>query len=303
MGAKKLVDLETSKQKSEAQYGDTLIKALFRDEKRAIELCNAVTGSNYSEDTNVQLCELDNSLVRRYNDLAFAIDKQLLFMIEHQSGISPNLPLRFLSYITDILYSWFVRVDELYGKKLYKIPAPKCYVLYNGTQALKEKTLKLSEAFYINDEKVSLELIVEIIDVNYSNGSEVLQKSKSLEGYSYLMDLIRRNLKEGLTRDKAISLAIDYCIKNEVLSEFLQENYSEVGKMINLQYNKEAEFEIIRQEAKEEGRLEERAKAEAEKLEEKIKIVKKLLKMNLTTEQIVEATGLAVEDIEKLNQS
>jgi len=37
------------------------------------------------------------------------------------------------------------------------------------------------------------------------------------------------------------------------LLEFLQKHYAEVAKMINLQYNQEAEFEIIRQEAKEEG--------------------------------------------------
>ena len=139
MQVKNLILNTSPKSKSDIKYRNTLIRALFQDEKRAIELCNAVTGSDYPEGTKVELCDLDNSLVWRYNDLAFAIDDQLLFMIEHQSSISPNLPLRFLSYVTDILYSWFVKVDELYGKKLYQIPIPKCYVLYNGVEQLKEK--------------------------------------------------------------------------------------------------------------------------------------------------------------------
>jgi len=288
--------------KSDIKYRNTLIRTLFQDRKRAIELCNAVTGSNYPEDTNVQICDLDSSLVWRYNDLAFAIDHQLLFMIEHQSTISPNLPLRFLSYLTDTIYSWFVKVDQLYGKKLYQIPAPKCYVLYNGTEPLKEKMLKLSDAFYINDEKVSLELIVEIIDVNHATRHDVLQKSESLAGYSYLIDQIRMNMQQGLTQDKAISVAIDSCIKQGVLSEFLQKHYAEVAKMINLQYNQEAEFEIIRQEAKEEGigeGIERGLERGIERGIEKgaMEVAKKALLKGISIDDISEITGLDVETI------
>ena len=200
-----------------------------------------MTGSNYSENVEVQLCDLDSSLLLRYNDLAFAIDGQLLFMIEHQSLISPNLPIRFLSYITDILYTWFVETDKLYGTTLRKIPTPKCYVLYNGIEPLKEETLKLSDAFCINDKHASLELEVTIIDVNYCNENEVLAKSESLKGYAYLVEQIRLNKAKGFSQDKAISIAIDICIKENILLEFLKKNYREVAKMLNLQYDQEGE--------------------------------------------------------------
>jgi len=212
------------KEKSAVQYRDTLIRTLFKEKGRAIELCNAVTNSDYSDDVDVQLCDLDSSLLLRYNDLAFAIDGQLLFMVEHASGISPNLPIRFLSYITDILYMWFVETDKLYGNTLRKIPAPKCYVLYNGIEPLKEEVLKLSDAFYINDGQTSLELEVIIIDVNYCNENEVLAKSESLKGYAYLIDQIRLNNARGYNQDQAISIAIDLCIQENILSEFLKRN-------------------------------------------------------------------------------
>ena len=276
------------KEKSAVQYRDTLIRKLFKEKKRAIELCNAVTNSDYSNNVDVQLCDLDSSLLLRYNDLAFAIDGQLLFMVEHQSAISPNLPVRFLSYITDILYMWFVETDKLYGSTLRKIPAPKCYVLYNGIEPLKEKVLKLSDAFYINDGKTSLELEVTIIDVNYCNENEVLAKSESLKGYAYLIDQIRINKANGHNQDQAISIAIDLCIQENILSEFLKRNYQEVAKMLNLQYDQEAEHRAIRQE--------ERAKAEAEKIE----IAKSLLKSGVSVEIIANSSGLSIEVIESL---
>ena len=284
------------KEKSAVQYRDTLIRTLFKEKERAVELCNAVTESNYSEDVEVQLCDLDSSLLLRYNDLAFAIDGKLLFMVEHQSAISPNLPVRFLSYITDILYMWFVETDKLYGTTLHKIPAPKCYVLYNGIEPLKADVLKLSDAFYINDGKTSLELEVTIIDVNYCNENEVLAKSDSLKGYAYLIDQIRLNKAKGYNQDQAISIAIDLCITENILSDFLKENYQEVAKMLNLQYDQEAEHRAIRQEGVDEGIEQERAKAEAEK----IRIVKNFLSMGLSVEDIAKGTGVPIGIIESL---
>jgi len=280
------------KEKSAMQYRDTLIRKLFKEKNRAIELCNAVTGSNHGKDVEVQLCDLDSSLLLRYNDLAFAIDGQLLFVVEHQSQISPNLPVRFLSYITDILYSWFVETDKLYGTTLRKIPAPKCYVLYNGIEPLKEKTLKLSDAFYINDGQTSLELEVMIIDVNYCNENEVLAKSESLKGYAYLIDQIRLNKAKGYNQDQAISMAIELCITENLLSEFLKKNYLEVAKMLNWQYDQEAEYRIIRQE----GREEERAKAEAEKIE----MVLTGFKNNIPIETIAIMTGFSISELEEI---
>lgn len=279
--------------KSKPQYRDNLMRKLFKDEGRAIELCNAITGSNYPLDTKVALCDLDNSLTKRYNDLAFAIEDQLLLMIEHQSVISPNMPLRLLSYVTEILYIWFVQVKELYKKKLYQIPTPKLYVLYNGDEPLKIKQLKLSDAFYIQGEETSLELIVEVIDVNYQSQDEVLQKSESLQGYAYLVDQIRMHMKEGYSRDEAIGMSIDLCIQENVLSEFLKQHYEEVGKMLYFQYDQETEHQAIREEERAEGRQEGQR-------EEKMEMARKLLGAGVSKGIIANTSGLPFEIIEAL---
>jgi len=57
-----------------------------------------------------------------------------------------------------------------------------------------------------------------------------------------------------MTRDKAIVTAIDFCIKQNVLKEFLSEHYTEVSKMLNWEYDADAEKKAIREEGAEQER-------------------------------------------------
>jgi len=59
-------------------------------------------------------------------------------------------------------------------------------------------------------------------------------------------------MNEGLSRDEAIQVAIKHCIEVNVLRDFLKENYEEVANMLNIQYDKEEEFQAIREEVTEE---------------------------------------------------
>ena len=112
------------KQKSSHKYKDTLFRTLFSEKSRAIELCNAVAGTNYGNDAAVTIYDMENALLRRYNDLVAAFEDLLIVMYEHQSSINPNMPLRFLSNITDTLYSWFVDMEKIYRSTTLKIPTP-----------------------------------------------------------------------------------------------------------------------------------------------------------------------------------
>ena len=142
-------DRRQIKQKSGVAYRDTLFRKLYRDADRAIELCNALEGSSYPPNSRVKVYNLEESLALRYNDSVFAIENQLLVFSEQQSTINPNMPLRFLPYTTDTLYSWFVEMKEIYKRPLFKIPTPKFYVLYNGGEILKNDVLRLSDAFKV----------------------------------------------------------------------------------------------------------------------------------------------------------
>jgi len=246
-------------QKSGSQYKDTLFRTLFGESNYFLELYNAVADEHFPDDTVVTTFP-SNELLAKFNDLAACIGDQLVIFFEHQSTISNNMPLRLLSYATDILYLYFVDRDKLYRSAQVKIPTPKFYVLYNGKQKLAAHELKLSDAFIVIENEPALELTAKVIDINYSSGDDVLGRSSKLREYSILIDTIRTNLQSGMTRDKAIATAIDFCIKQNVLKEFLSEHYTEVAKMLNWEYDADAERRVLREEALQEGAEQEREK-------------------------------------------
>jgi len=172
---------------------------------------------------------------------------------EQQSTPSKNMPLRLLRYVTDVLYSQIVDLDRLYGSAQVMIPAPKFYVLYNGEQKLQERVIKLSDAFLRNDTEPALELTAKVIDINIGSGESALGRSASLKGYSFLIAEIRRNQSGGMPRDAAITTAMDLCIRQDILKTYLEDHYSEVIKMLNYEYDADAERRVIRQESFEEG--------------------------------------------------
>ena len=81
------------------------------------------------------------------------------------------------------------------------------------------------------------------------------------EEYSTLIHEIRKRQKEGKNHDDAVKEAVDYCITNGILRDFLLKNKSEVTDMILTEFNEEEYREIIKQEAREEGLEEGRAES------------------------------------------
>ena len=243
-------NLET--QKVGRKYKDTLFRMLFQDSKNFLELYNAVADEHFPEDTVVTMYS-SNEILARFNDVAAGIGDQLIIFYEHQSTISRNMPLRLLSYATDILHSYVVDRDKLYSSTQVMIPTPRFFVLYNGTQRLTEDVLKLSDAFINHDFEPEMELVARIIDINIGSGNVVLNRSTTLQGYAFLIDEIRKNQLTGMLRDKAITTAIDTCISLNILTEFLTEHYMEVKKMLNWEYDADAEKRVLREEAIQQG--------------------------------------------------
>lgn len=96
-----------------------------------LELYNAVTGKDYQDPEELTINTLENAIyMSMKNDLSFIIDLHLS-LYEHQSTYSPNLPLRFLMYISDI-YSEITRDENLYGTRLVSLPTPQFVIFYNG---------------------------------------------------------------------------------------------------------------------------------------------------------------------------
>ena len=96
---------------------------LFEDKNNLLELYNAMTGKQYTDPDLLEINTLENAIyMTMKNDISFLIDGRLS-LYEHQSTYNPNLPLRFLFYISR-LYMGMTKDENLYGTKTIQLPPP-----------------------------------------------------------------------------------------------------------------------------------------------------------------------------------
>ena len=191
--------------------------------------------------------------IARKNDMAFTVKNRVLVISEHQSTINENMPLRDLIYVGRTLEKLLNR-KSLYRRKLIPIPTPEFYVFYNGdTPYPTEKTLRLSDAYLEKREGSMLELEVKVININPSSGHRLLKECRPMYEYSWFIQQIKDYLAQGWSRDDAITQAVQDCLDNGIMVEFMQEHGSEAVNMLYTQWNWDDAMEVEREEAYEEG--------------------------------------------------
>ena len=149
-------------------YRDSLFRNIFKDKKRLCSLYNALSGENISP-KDITINTLRGTFFNDIkNDISFDVGNHTVVLMEHQGSWNPNMPLRMLWYIGK-LYRRHIDVDMAYRSKMVKIPAPKFYVLYNGSKDEPEhRIMRLSEAF--EGKSHSLELLADSYNINLAKG-------------------------------------------------------------------------------------------------------------------------------------
>ena len=218
-------------------YKDRVFRRLFNNKTRLLELYNAVNGSDYTNEEDLTINTLENAVyMKMKNDVSFIIESNMC-LYEHQSSYCPNMPLRGFFYFSDLYKKFLKDIDLSVGKRI-RIPAPKYIVFYNGQERDEEEFIqKLSESFEDGKEGC-LELTVQTINVNRGHNGNLLEKSPTLYGYAYFVSLIRSNM-ENMELKEAVERAVDECIREEILKDFLLEQKAEVVAMSIYEYNEE----------------------------------------------------------------
>ena len=269
-------------------YKARIFEMLYSDKTELLDLYNAVNGTNYKDPEQLEINTLKNAIyMAMHNDISFVIDMQLS-LYEHQSTFSPNLPLRYLFYMSD-LYSAITRNDNLYGEKVIHIPTPKFIIFYNGEEERPEREiLKLSAMYQIEDENPSLELEAILLNINPGYNEPLKKVCKSLSDYTEYTSRVRKYAKE-MPIEEAVERAITECIEEGILAEFLKKNRAEAKHMSIYEYDAEKHIRMERADARAEGLAQGRiegAKLEREKL--LIEKVKKKLDKNKSIEEIAD---------------
>lgn len=248
-------------------YKDTVFRMLFREKKNLLSLYNALNGTNYTDVDDLEITTLENAVYMNYkNDISFVFDFELL-LYEHQSTCNPNMPLRDLLYVSRVLQNR-IRNENLYSKSLVRIPAPRFVVFYNGTDVQPEQqTLCLSDAFEKRQEEPSLELSVTVYNINPGYNRELLDACRLLREYAQYVEHVRSYTEE-LPLSEAVEKAVDDCIRNGILNEFLSRNRAEAIEVSIFEYDEEKHMRSERKEWREIGREEGRSEGRAEGLKE-----------------------------------
>lgn len=196
--------VQTQKQEQEVKrtYKDSVFVTIFHDKSKLIELYNALFNTNYDESAPIDIVTIKDVLFRTLkNDLAFVLGGRFVVLVEHQSSINENMPLRDLMYISTVLKR-MIDTTRLYREKRLMIPRPSFVVLYNGTKDFPAyQELRLSDSFLgekQKDEEDALQLIVKVYNINTEKNSEILDK--------YGTEIVEMLFKE-LTREEDLEIS------------------------------------------------------------------------------------------------
>ena len=286
---------------------------LYRDrdaKKNILSLYNALYDEHLTDPEQVQLIRLENTLfMDLYNDSAFSVGDRRIVLSEHQSTINYNLPLRDLLYIAGE-YEQYFPTDIRYKKKAVQIPTPDFITFYNGLEDFPaEATMRLSDSFIEKEPSRSLELVVQVININPKKQHPILNKCPVLRDYSFLVEETRNygGDKEALTK------AVKACLDKGILADYLLRKGKRAVNMLFAEYDYDTDIAVQRQEAAEEAvekmnaklaEIQEEAEREKKKAEaaERARFLSvwKMRERGLSDTEISEISGFSVEEIRNI---
>ena len=225
---------------------DTLFCRYIGSGDNLLEVFNAIKGTRYTDSSQIMINTLEGSFYSGLkNDISFMLDTLIMMLIEHQTTLNPNMPLRLLSYVDELLRRYMEpEKRKIYSTELIRLPAPEFYVFYDGDDTSFEcKRLRLSDAFKAHSGK--LELIVAVYNLATGKNEELKKLCRPLNEYSIFSNHYKILRKQGMNIDEAVSDTIRYCIDNNVMKDYLQHNEREVIDMFGFEWNEKEEREAL----------------------------------------------------------
>ena len=278
------------------QIRDTVFRHYFnggsgqgRPNSRLLSLGNALRGTGYESPEIIRLNTLDGSFFSSIkNDISMCFGDTCLILIEHQSTINWNMPLRLLNYVNE-LYRRFIQplYRKIYEKTLIRLPAPEFHVFYDGEQKdFDHELLRLSSAFA--QPGSDLELVVHCHNLNPGMSRELKRKCRPLREYSIFSAQFKKYRRQKMSITASTQKAIDFCRRHKIMADYLENNESEVIDMFGFEWNEQEERQALLEAS--EARGEARGKAIGIKLG-KITSLRDLLADGLVTMDALKSSG------------
>ncbi|MEE0133099.1 MAG: Rpn family recombination-promoting nuclease/putative transposase [Treponema sp.] len=261
-----------------------------------LSLYNAIHGTNLQvETTKLERVNLEQVLyMDYYNDIAVMVNDQFIMMIEHQSSINPNMPLRLLEYVTRI-YGNMIDSKSKFSNQLIPLAKPEFIVFYTGNQDLPpESYLYLSDAFKLNhnqSSELTLELKVKVCKIIGKESSRIVSQCPDLEQYVQFLKLIDEAKSDG--QSKPLTRAIQEAVRCNILKDYLERKGGEVLSILMTEYDYATDIAVKQEEAYAIG-------IEQGAYENKLETAKLMLGLGIPLEQVQICTSLPLDVIQNL---
>ena len=154
-----------------------------------------------------------------------------------------------------------------------------------------------------------LELIVTVLNVNEGHNAELMQHCNTLNEYAQYVARVRHYAAD-MSLDQAVERAVDECVREGILAEFLTRNRNEVISMSIFEYDKELEEKKLRKAEYEAGFSEgekyghEAGFSEGEKYGIELNSIETARRMlqfqEFSLEKIAAISGLPLDEVKKL---
>lgn len=264
--------LKKKKQIIKKTYKDSLFRIIFNSPDHLLELYNAINGTHYEDPRALEINTLENAVyLSMKNDISVIVDTTLS-LYEHQSTYSPNLPYRNLQYVAAI-YAGMISENSIYKMRPLQLPTPRFVVFYNGTDKdLPDRTvLLLSDLFKKSNSSTEfepwMELKTVVLNINKGHNEQLMKTCQTLGEYTELVSRIRCYQKD-MSLESAVTYAIDECISEGILAEFLSKNRREAIRVSVLECKFEDVVKALQEEAQEDGYEKGLSAGQAQGLEE-----------------------------------
>lgn len=224
------------------KYRDGLFRNYFSDKRRLLllGLCNLLTSEDATDPDEITINTLDGVFFDELkNDISCLFRGRFLIIIEHQSTINENMPLRILFYVAELLRQYADQhKSKIYLEQLLHLPEPKFFVFYNGKKKeCARRIMRLSDAF---GKQTCLEVIVELYNLNKGMNDDFIASDVALNNYCTFVNLVEKFKSEGLDSNHALAAAFKYCVAHGFMAEYLLTHREELASMLAMEYDPEA---------------------------------------------------------------
>ena len=144
-------------------------------------------------------------------------------------------------------------------------------------------------------------MIVTVLNVNEGHNADLMQHCNTLNEYAQYVARVRLYAAD-MSLDQAVERAVDECIREGILAEFLTCNRNEVISMSIFEYDKELEEKKLRKAEYEAGHEAGFSEGEKYGIElNSIETARRMLKFQeFSLEKIAAITGLPFDEVKKL---